>query len=169
MQHFLVSLTVFIVKEICWFKSIYFCKSNYNNYILYYIYRSTACVTVSKNNIQINILILIFHTMKVIQTIAHPALPTFSDLHLLLSCPLHHFLLLSPIFLQLPTWWSRDVYGEVWQLDHWLSHRPMSISTRSDNSDSITMNISMSKQQAANMYSSMHTYTITTWWSGAIR
>lgn len=45
-------------------------------------------------------------------------------------------------------WWSEGAYGEIWHLDRWLSHRLMSISTRSDNSDSLTMNFSMSKHRA---------------------
>lgn len=88
----------------------------------------------------------------------------------LLSHPLPHSLLLLCSLLPLlymAAWWSRGVCGEVWELDRWLSHRLMSISTRSDNSDSLTMNVSMSKHQARlRVY--MHTYTIT-WWSRVMR
>lgn len=57
----------------------------------------------------------------------------------------------SPILLYHFPLWQHDgvwgVYGEIWHLDRWLSHRLMSISTCSDNWDSLTMNISMSKHK----------------------
>ena len=73
------------------------------------------------------------------------------------------YLLLSPLPF-LTVWWSGDVYGEAWQLDRWLSLRQMSISTHLDNSDSLTMNVSMSKHEARRRIY-MHTHSVTTQWS----
>ena len=86
------------------------------------------------------------HFIKVKFSLTLP-LPTFHTPH----PPVLSITLAFPLW-----WWRKDGYREVWQLDRWLSSRLMSISTRSDNSDSITMHISMFKHQAANVYARIH-------------
>lgn len=116
-------------------------------------------------NIFLSILWYVLNS-KVKQTVAQSTLPAFSFPVCLFPIPFmslsspcilfYHFSLYDGV------WWSGSAYGEIWHLDRWLSHRLMSISARIDNSDSLTMNFSMSKHKACTQTQSQQ------WWT-AIR
>lgn len=86
---------------------------------------------------------------KIFKQIYTPFLAYLKVVTISIVRPLHHSLLSLCSLLPLGSmaaWWSRMSVEREWQLDRWLSRRLMSISTRPDNSDSLTMNFSMSKQ-----------------------